>query len=177
MVLKNFNLIISTRRRFENDASSEIWFLLGKMDSELLIEKTDISGLVLVKTFLDPFKVIEYLRCMIKKKPDEFRYILKVTPIEEVVRSNIQDIKEAGIKISSKISNEEKFRITVRKRHTTLSSKEIINVVADSIDRIVDLDKPDKIIHIEVLGGITGICLIKPNDILSISKHKLCESS
>lgn len=174
MVLKNFNLIISTRRRCENDACSEIWFLIGKMDSDLLIEKTGISGLIVVKTFCDAFKVIEYLRNMIKKKPDEFRYILKVTPIEKIVRSNLPDIKAAGIKISSKISNEEKFRITVRKRHTNLSSKEIINSVAEGIDRIVDLEKPDKIIHIEVLGGITGICLINPNDILSINKHKLC---
>jgi tRNA acetyltransferase TAN1 len=173
MVLKNFNLMISTRRRSENDACSEIWFLIGKMDSDLLIEKSDISGLVFVKTIIDPFIIIDYLRDALKKKPDEFRYILKITPIEKIVRSNIQDIKEASIKISTKISNGEKFRIELRKRHSNLSSKDIIYTVAEEIDRIVDLDNPDKILHIEVLGGITGISLIKPNDILSISKHKL----
>jgi tRNA acetyltransferase TAN1 len=116
--------------------------------------------------------VIENLREKLKKQPDEFRYILRVLPIEKVVFTNLEEIKNIMTELSSKISTNDKFRVTVEKRHTELSKKEIIEAVADIIESKVDLKKPDKIVLIEVLGGITGISVIRPNDIFSVNKEK-----
>jgi len=60
----------------------------------------------------------------------------------------------------------------VNKRATNLSSKEIIEEVAKLVDRKVDLENPDKIIQIEIIGDYTGISIIKPDQILSITKIK-----
>jgi len=37
----------------------------------------------------------------------------------------------------------------------------------------VDLNHPDKIVLIEVVGGLTGVSVVKPDDVLSIMKEKM----
>ncbi|MEM1550934.1 MAG: hypothetical protein QXR13_03250, partial [Candidatus Bathyarchaeia archaeon] len=104
MVMDNFNLLISTSKGNENNACSEIWFLLGELgDREALVDKTEVAGLVVAKTKLDPFKVIEGLRSILRERPWEFRYILKVIPIEVVVRTRIDEIKRAAASLHHKI--------------------------------------------------------------------------
>jgi len=173
MVLSDFNLLVTTSRGNENNACSEIWFLLGEVgDQEALVDKTGISGLIAAKTSLNPFNAIEGLRKMLRERPQEFRYTLRVIPIELVVRTNLDEIRKASIKLSSKILENETFRVTVEKRHTELPTRDIIEAVAANINRSVNLDDPDKIFLVEVIKGLTGISLIKPEDILSVVKER-----
>jgi tRNA acetyltransferase TAN1 len=173
MVISDFNLLVSTPRTLENDACSEIWFLLNEIgDHEPVAEKTGITGLVAAKTMLDPLTVVKELRKMLKNRPEEFRYTLRVVPVEVVVSTKLEDIKKASLDLSARIGEDETFRVTVEKRHTTLSSKEIVKAVAEGIDRKVDLLTPNKIVLIEVLGGLTGVSVIEPDDILSVVKEK-----
>lgn len=173
MVLRDFNLIVTTSRGYENDACSEVWFLLGGIgDKDSTVESSGISGLVLAKTVLDPLEAIRGLREMLKEQPLEFRYSLRFIPVEVVVPTGLAEIKEASLKLSSRILEDETFRVTVEKRHTGLSRREIIEAVAEDIDRKVDLHNPDKIVLIEVLGGLTSLSVIKQGDILSVAKEK-----
>jgi len=173
MVICDFNLLVSTPRMLENDACSEVWFLLNEVgDHEPVSEKIGVAGLIVAKTMLDPLTVIKELRKMLKNQPEEFRYTLRVVPIEAVVSTKLENIKKASLELSARIKEDETFRVTVEKRHTTLSSKEIIEAVAEEIDRKVNLLKPNKIVLIEVLGGVTGVSVIEPEDILSVVKQK-----
>jgi len=172
-LIKDFNLIVSCARGLETDACSEIWFLLGEIgDRESIVEKTEISGLIVAKTSLDPFKAVQKLREMLKKAPAEFRYTLKVIPIEIVVPTRLDLIEQAAAELSTKIGEKESFRVTVEKRHTELSTRDIIEAAAKRVNRKVNLERPDKILLIEVMGGVTGISVIKPQDILSVVKEK-----
>ena len=173
MNINDFNLIVTTSRGLENDACSEIWFLLGEIgDKDSIVEKSGISGLVVAKTSLDPLKAIEDLRKIMREQPSEFRYSLRLIPVEVVVHTSLPEIKAASSKISPRILEQETFRVTVEKRHTGLSRKEIIEAVAENIDRKVDLHNPDRILLIEILGGLTALSVIKPEDILSVTKEK-----
>ena len=173
MNLKDFNLIVTTSRGSENDACSEIWFLLGEIgDTNPTVEESGISGLVVAKTSLDPLKAIEDLRRILKERPGEFRYSLRLIPVEVVVHTSLPRIIAASSRISPGILEQETFRITIEKRHTGLSRMEIIEAVAENIDRKVDLHNPDKILLIEILGGLTGLSVIKPEDILSVTKKE-----
>ena len=60
----------------------------------------------------------------------------------------------------------------MEKRFTEISTKDVIEAAASKIERKVNLEKPDKILLIEIVGGLTGISLIKPEDIISVSKEK-----
>jgi tRNA acetyltransferase TAN1 len=83
------------------------------------------------------------------------------------------EIQRVTTELSSKIKENESFRVTVEKRFTNTPASDIIEAAATIIERRVDLNRPDKIVLIEVVGGLTGISVIKPEDILSIAKEKL----
>ncbi|MBX5326304.1 MAG: THUMP domain-containing protein [Candidatus Bathyarchaeia archaeon] len=173
-MLRNFNLLITTARGTEEDASSEIWYLLGEIgDTASKVDKTGVSGLVAAKTTLDPLVAIEKLRELLKERPYEFRYSYRIIPIEKVVRTDVAEIQKVVTELASKIKENETFRVTLEKRFTTTSSKDLIDAAAMNIERKVDLNKPDKIVLLEVVGGLTGISIIKPNDILAIMREKI----
>ncbi|RLI36598.1 RNA methyltransferase [Candidatus Bathyarchaeota archaeon] len=173
MYIEDFNLLISTARGNEAEACSEAWFLLGEVgDREALVDRTEVTGLVVAKTKLDPFEAIRGLRNILKERPEEFRYILKVIPIEVVTRTSLERIRDAVRRLAPKIREGETFRVTVEKRHTELPTMEIIKAAASDIDRKVNLENPDKIVLIEVLGRLTGISIIEPDDILSVVKER-----
>ena len=48
----------------------------------------------------------------------------------------------------------------------------MIDAVAERIDREVDLDEPDKIVLIQIVGEITGLSVIPPDKILSVEREK-----
>ena len=174
MVLKDFNLLVTTSRGNEEDACSEIWYLLGEIgDSAVKVDRTGITGLIAAKTAFNPFEVIDKLRKILKERPYEFRYTFRVIPIEKVVRTDLGEIEQATTELASRIEQNESFRVTVEKRFTGTSSKDIVEAVAGNIKRKVDLGNPDKIVLIEVVGGLTGISIIRPEQILAVMKEKL----
>ena len=173
MVLKDFNLLITTSRGNEEDACSEIWYLLGEIgDSAVKVDKTGITGLIAAKTAFNPFEVIEKFRKILKERPYEFRYTLRVIPIEKVVRTDLGEIERTVTELASKIKENESFRVTVEKRFTDTSTRDIIEAAAANIERKVDLSNPDKIILVEVVGGLTGISIIRLEQILAVMKEK-----
>ncbi len=150
-----------------------MWYLLGEVgDRGSTIETTSVIGLVVAKTKLDPIRAIHDLRALLKDRPWEFKYTLKLVPIQKVVDAQLQEIEQAAVTIANGIADNEKFRITVEKRHTDLSGKTIIETVAKRIERTVDLESPDRILLIEVIGQLVGLALITPDDILSIEREK-----
>lgn len=173
-MLKDFNLLITTFRGSEENACSEIWYLLGELgDSAVTVDKTGIKGLVTAKTFLDPFEVIEKFRKLLKERPQEFRYTLRVIPIEKAIRTTLEDIKKTSMELSPKIREVESFRISVEKRFSEISTLQVIEAVAANIDRKVSLEKPDKILLVEITGKFTGISVVKPSEIFSVVKERI----
>ena len=173
-MIRDFNLLATTSRGNEDEACSELWYLLGEIgDSAPTIEKTGVAGLIAAKTAFNPFEVIEKLRKILHERPYEFRYTLRIIPIERVVRTDLKEIQHVATELSSKIKENETFRVTVEKRFTEISTRDIIETAASNIERKVDLNKPDKILLIEVIGGLTGISVIKPDEILAVVKEKI----
>ena len=173
-MLKDFNLLATTSRGNERDACSELSHLLDEIgDPAPNVENTGVSGLIAAKTAFNPFGVIEKLRKILHERPYEFRYTLRIIPIEKVVHTDLGEIQRVATELSSKIGENETFRVTVEKRFAAMPSRNIIEEVAADIERKVDLSKPDKILLIEVVGGLTGISVIKPDDVISIMKEKV----
>jgi tRNA acetyltransferase TAN1 len=174
LLLKDFNLLVTTARGNEEDAASEIWYLLGEIgDRNAKVDKTGITGLIAAMTALDPFEVIEKFRVMLRERPYEFRYTLRVIPVEKVMRTDLGEIQRTLNELKSKIDEKETFRVTVEKRFNSTPTKDIIGAAAANIERHVDLSNPNKIVLIEVVGGFTGVSVVKPEDTLSIVKEKI----
>ncbi|MDH5448794.1 MAG: THUMP domain-containing protein [Candidatus Bathyarchaeota archaeon] len=172
-MLRDFNLLVTTTRGNEADVCSEIWYLLGETgDSAAKVDKTGVSGLIAAKTSLQPLEAIEKLRNILKERPYEFRYTLRIIPIQKVTQTDVGEIERVVTQLAAQIKENETFRVTVEKRFTHMSSKDIIEAAAANIDRKVDLINPNKIVLVEVVGGFTGVSVLKPSDIISIMKEK-----
>jgi tRNA(Ser,Leu) C12 N-acetylase TAN1 len=171
---KEFNLFVSVMKGFEIPACEEMKDLLehlGDLNPEATT--TIARGLIVAYTNLDPFSVIAKVRELIWN--DEFRYplILKIRPIERVVKADLEEIKSACTDLAEKkIGKSETFRITLERRFTDVPRDDLIGTAAANIDRKVDLKNPDKIVFIEVLEESTGISVLSPEDELSILKEQ-----
>jgi len=159
---------------------SELSYLLKDElgDPAPRVAKTGIRGLVVAKTCFAPSEVIEKFRAILQEHPYKIRYALRIVPIEKVVPTDLEEIKRAASELAANIGETETFRVTVEKRFTNLHSKDFIEAAVKGIDmsgseRKVDLENPDKILLIEVIGGLTGLALIKPDGVLSVLKEKM----
>lgn len=170
-----FNLIATTYRFREEDAYDELLDLLEDFgDPNAEAEITNVKGLIIANTRLDPFYVVEKLKSAVSE-PWKVRYLLRVIPVETVVPAVLEDIRLATIKLSSKIPEDKSFRITIEKRHSQLHSSELIDVIADEVKRKVDLDNPDWIVMVQILGSEAGVSVFEPDKIFSseIEKRKM----
>ena len=174
-MIADFNIIATTARGNERPMINEILYLLKEEigDTQAQASKTKIRGLIVAKTTQNPYEVMEKLRTILTERPYEFRYALRILPIERVVPTNLADIKKTAEELATRINEKQTFRVTIEKRFTELHSKDLIEAAAGDIKRKVDLKNPDLILQIEVLGALTGISLLKPTDILAVIKEKM----
>jgi tRNA acetyltransferase TAN1 len=171
---RDFNILATTLRGLERSACFELKHLLEQIgDPSADVGKSRIRGLIVARTTLDVFQAVKSLREILVERPYEFRCTLRIIPIQAIVTTDVKAIAEKASELSSKIAEKETFRVTVEKRFTTLHTREIIEAIAANIKRKVNLDRPDKILLVEVVGGSTGISLIKSEDIISVMKEKM----
>ena len=167
-VIKVFNLIASTFRYREIQAEQELGGILNMLGDPLPeVRSTTISGLLIGQTRLDPFSIPHMLVRLLNDEPWIFKYVQRVIPIQKVVNTELDMIRECVRDIASKIKPSETYRITVEKRHNTIRSTEIIHSCASTVERKVNLANPDWIILIEVIQTLTGLSIIKPYQIFS----------
>jgi tRNA acetyltransferase TAN1 len=158
----------------ERQMCYELAFLLKEIgDPEPKVDRTGIRGLVVAKTALNPVEVIQKFRAVLQEKPYEFRYAFRIIPIQKVVRTDIAEVKQAAVELAAGLGEKETFRVTVEKRFTSIHSRDFIEAAATDIKNKADMDNPDKILLIEVLGGFTGISLVKPSEVLLVQKEKM----
>lgn len=171
-MVQRFNLIATTFRGMEIVSASELSDILRRLgDSSPEVQQTKIAGLLTARTNLNPIDVVEKLKSLVKDEPWLVRNLQRIIPIEDVVETDKDKIARSVAKLAVKIPEDQSFRVTVEKRHTQISSKDIIEAAASVVNRKVNLDNPDWIVLIEVLGGVTGVSVIKPDQIFSLSKH------
>jgi len=173
-LLSDFNILATTMRGNERQMCHELVFLLKEAgDAEPKADKTGIRGIVVAKTSLNPVEAIEKFHSILQERPYEFRYALRILPIEKVVHTNLEEVKQAAAEFTSKLGETETFRVTIEKRFTSIHSRDFIEAVASEVKNKVELINPDKVLLIEVLGAYTGLALIKPTETISVMKEKM----
>ncbi|MEE9377409.1 MAG: THUMP domain-containing protein [Candidatus Lokiarchaeia archaeon] len=141
-------------------------------DTYPIISGIPFPGLITALTNLSLKKVISNIKKIKKKNPSFFQFILKIIPINFICETDIKIINYI-IKenYENYIDGEETFRITLKRRHhEKIDRTNFIEAIAKDIDNKVNLDNPDKIIRIEILGNICGISFLEKNDIIKGKK-------
>ena len=167
------NLIVTCPRNLELEAESEIKKILNELDDqEPEIFQTDMRGILMVNTILEPLKIIDWVKNKINDEPWFFRYCLRIIPVQKTTDTDIDKIKQNVMNLKSIIQENDSYRITVEKRNSNLPSSQIINEIAKIIPNKVSLDEPDWIILVEIFGEKTCISILKNDSIFSLEKSK-----
>jgi len=157
----------------EEDAANEIVkFLQDIGDKDSKIEISEFSGIITVSTSLSPFDIIEKIRQKILDEPWSVRYCHRFIPIQETTGTSLDDITKAVQKHVNTMKPTDSYRITIEKRGSDLSSKNMIEEIAKIIQNKVSLEEFDWNVIIEVLGKTAGISVLKDKDIVSTLKVK-----
>ena len=167
------NLIVTCPRNLELEAESEIKKILNELDDqEPEIFQTDMRGILMVNTILEPLKIIDCVKNKINDEPWFFRYCLRIIPVQKTTDTDIDKIKQNVMNLKSIIQENDSYRITVEKRNSNLPSSQIINEIAKIIPNKVSLDEPDWVILVEIFGEKTCISILKNDSIFSLEKSK-----
>ncbi|MBT6083556.1 MAG: RNA methyltransferase [Nitrosopumilus sp.] len=167
------NLIITCARHLEEETGNEITDILDELgDSNVKISISNMSGILTAETILDPIEVVRKMKEILLDEPWSIRYCLRVIPIQKFIETNVEEIEKTISSMLNQIQDTDTYRISIEKRNSNISSKEIITKIANKIKNKVSLDFPDKIILIEILGIMTGVSILEKSDILSLEKTK-----
>ncbi len=173
----DFNLLVSCSWGAYRKAKKEILQVLELLgDTQPFVKPTLAHGIIGVKTGLNPKQVVRELQGLFNDGRFVFEYTLKWVPVELWTFSDIESMKEAVARLKDKIQPAERWRITLEKRRYTLYHKiDIIRELAELIDEKVDLEKPDKILRVDIIGKYAGISVLSPRDVFSTTKMAFIE--
>jgi len=168
-----YNLLATTDQLGLSQASSELWMNLRAIgDERPRVDRSRIKGLILAYTSLDPREAVRLLRMHMGEEPGRYRAVYRVMPILAWVKTEVEEIVDAVKEQAERMEAGESFRVTLEKRRTRLRSLEVIEPVAEAIDNPVDLEKPDWVVLVEILGNETGVSVIRPVDNLNVQKER-----
>jgi tRNA acetyltransferase TAN1 len=168
-LLYDFNLLVSYGWGSWHSARHEVLSLLGTFgDARPDIGRTLARGVAGVRTSLNNRQVIRSLAEAFQFDPSLVRYTLKWTPIDLWCEATMGSMKKSLASLKDSIGPNETWMMHIEKRRfTALHKAEMIKELADLIDSKVDLEDPDKIVWIELLGNQAGMSVVRPKEIFS----------
>ena len=166
------NLLLTSQKGSEAKASAEFKEIaLQRGHRKLHIEKAGFDGILEIE-IENSRDFIAFMRDYVRSEPFRVHFIQRMIPIDVVVDTNLEQIMEAATQLASQVHPGETFRIDITERDSPVSRKELIDTIASVVDRKVNLNSPDKVFQVEVLGEYTAMSVVRPDEILSITKLK-----
>lgn len=165
------SLIVTYEPNHVASSKEEIETVLNEIKVKPKFLKSDFGGLFL----LDVPKakdVVKKLTALAKKDKKKFTRTYHYIPVEKWVKSEIKDMQNAIKPLVKKIKENEKWKMDLAIRHYNKHDfKELIVKLTEVVDRKnVDLDKPKKIIKVEIIKSKAAISLLEPDELLIVPK-------
>ncbi len=166
--------LVSSQVHFEKNALSEASWILStysEIDS-FKAKLLPVGGLGLLEVENEitiPPSVQDTINTLLKT--DKIYYCFKIVPLEifdkfseELIYSWVDSHKE-------NITENETWRITINKRHSSTKTSSLITNVAKKISNPVDLKNPDKIVQIEIVGKFVGLSILEPYQAIQLTNQ------
>jgi tRNA(Ser,Leu) C12 N-acetylase TAN1 len=173
MIKKEANLIVTFDPSHSESAKKEISELMNEIKQKF--EILDIEDGVAEIMCEDPRKAISKLENKAKRNLHEFHQTNHWIPIDFWTKNSIPDIQKKLKEIEKLIKVREKWKMEIKTRKVKEKPDELKLIIqlAESIDRKnIDLDKPNKIVRVEIIGNKVGLSLLSKKDMLNIPKLK-----
>lgn len=166
------NIILTSQKGSEAKASAEFKEIaLQHGIRKLHVEKSDFDGLLEVD-IEDPRGFVAFLRDYVRSEPFRVHFIQRVIPVDLVVDTTLEQIKEAAKQLGEQIGESETFKVDIDERDSPYTRRQLIDAIAEVVDRKVNLESPDRVLQVEILGEYSSLCLARPDEIISITRLK-----
>lgn len=145
---------------------------VGEENPEFLHSK--VHGLFKLRISLNPKEATKKLDTLCRKDPSKFWYTYHWIPVEKWCPSTIEEMSKIVKEFAKRIAQEERWRMRINKRfYERHHTPELIEQLTRHVDRPnVDLEKPDKTIRVEIIGGEAALSLLKPQEHFSVNDVK-----
>jgi tRNA(Ser,Leu) C12 N-acetylase TAN1 len=165
------NLLISYSWGSFHKARNEALRILRQLgDGQPEVERSHVEGIALVHTCLDSRDVIHKCRQLLQSGEEYFDFALKWVPVDYWCVTDLEAMKQViEKKVIPRIQPDETWGMMVYKRRWEAYHRaDIVAHLAPCIDRKVDLEHPDRIVWVDVVGRKTAISVLKPEEIFSV---------
>lgn len=168
----SYNLLVSYRFNEFQQAREEVLRLLAEMgDKDPVVQKTDVKGIIGVRTFISSREVISRVREFFHQDTQKVQHAVKWVPVDLWSDSELETMVETVRKVKGQIDENETWAMDLEKRkYPAHHVYQIVTRLAEPFTQKVDLKKPDKYLRVDIIGEQAGISVLKPEEIFSIAR-------
>jgi hypothetical protein len=170
--MQDYNMLVTFHHNEKTKAEEEVANRIK--EAGLVLEdlmESSVAGLLLVRVAGSGKEAVKKLRGFAFRFPEQFHYTHHWTPIEEWVSSEPEVMISAAQNFGSRIREGDRWRLDLEKRHYVGGpSLDLIKMLTDPIDNgTVDLNDPELILKVEIIGGFAGFSLVNEEEVLDIN--------
>jgi tRNA(Ser,Leu) C12 N-acetylase TAN1 len=172
-VTNQFNFLISCRRFQEAESCQELRRILDEertLGSLEWCKLTGISCLIVGKIDSDAHQFVTRVGQIVKRMPWIVKDLLKIHAIDLVVESTLEAIRAGSKKLAKKMTKSATFRVNLNRRDTDLDRDELLHEIAIQFPGKVDLEDYDWVVAVEMLGPVTGLALLREEEIVTLRR-------
>jgi tRNA acetyltransferase TAN1 len=155
---------------FRNVRNEIIATLAHFGDPAPTVDRTSVFGIALVRTSLNNRAVIKQCRALWQEYGSRrFQFAIKWVPVDYWCETDLDAIKEViDTKLKDRIKANQTWGMVVkRRRYQKHHTIDVVRYLAEDIDRKVDLNEPDWIVWVDIIGKATAIALLKRDETFS----------
>jgi tRNA(Ser,Leu) C12 N-acetylase TAN1 len=167
------NLLVTHDPNHAGLAKQEIISVLKKIDITPNFLDINLEGLFKINV-KEPKQAVKKLYEMCRKDSSEFNITSHWIPVDRWTKSTVEDMQHTIKNLVKDIDEKDKWKIDIAKRcYDKYHLNELIMKLTDVVDRPnVDLNNPDKIIRVDIIGKDAAISLLKKQELLNTSSFK-----
>jgi tRNA acetyltransferase TAN1 len=135
------------------------------------VERTPVMGIALVHSSLNNRSIVQQCRTLWQQQDlQRFQFAVKWVPVDYWCKTDLEAMKRViDTHLKDYVKPNQSWGMVVKKRrfqkHHTI---DIVRHLARDVNRRVDLNKPDWIVWVDIIGGDTAITFLKPDEKFSV---------
>jgi len=170
---KEANLIVTFDPTHQQSALKEIEELLKAVKEKVNVIKAEEGIAELLVG--DAKKAVKQLSALAAKDIEKFGYTFHWIPIEKWCKATVEDMQKVIKDLIKEIKKDERWKMDLKARHVKEKPDEIKLTLklTEVVDRPkVDLNNPQKIIKVEIIGNKAGLAVLGADELLNVAKLK-----
>jgi tRNA(Ser,Leu) C12 N-acetylase TAN1 len=156
-------------------AAHEVRQFLGELgEATASVRRSAVPGIAVVETALDARAVIRHCHDRLAAGLG-FEFAVKWVPVDFWCATDLDAMRELiATRIRPRIGAAETWGMKVEKRGwPSYHTIDIVRHLAVAIDRTVNLDRPDWLVRVDVLGPRTAVSLLRQGEVFSLGATHL----